>query len=215
VTRDGFTSGASFLVDASYSGNDLAFYGVEELKVTDRLRIDGGLRHQSHAVDGTIADTRPAGGGLDGDARTLYDNNDVVTGTPPPCAIAAAPGVGRWAPIMRRPKLGAFMRFSTATASPSSTICATASLTPQVDTIEGGVKLSTKPFSLYATLFHNRFQGLVTTVITEGARWPRSAAPERRGWRWKASGIPCPPSPSPFREAGSTRITAISSPMTA
>jgi hypothetical protein len=42
-------------------------------------------------------------------------------------------------------------------------------LTPQVDTIEGGVKLSTKPFSLYATLFHNRFQGLVTTVITEGA----------------------------------------------
>jgi hypothetical protein len=42
VTRDGFTSGASFLVDASYSGNDLAFYGVEELKVTDRLRIDGG-----------------------------------------------------------------------------------------------------------------------------------------------------------------------------
>jgi hypothetical protein len=130
VTRDGFTSGASFLVDASYSGNDLAFYGVEELKVTDRLRIDGGLRHQSHAVDGTIADTRPAGaGGLDGDARTLYDNNLVVfTGTTTPCAIVVAPGRGRWAPITRRrPNWAPSCASATATASPSSTICATAS----------------------------------------------------------------------------------------
>jgi hypothetical protein len=87
-------------------------------------------------------------------------------------------------------------------------------LTPQVDTIEGGVKLSTKPFSLYATLFHNRFQGLVTTVITEGAPMASVGGARRRAWNWKASGIPCPLSPSPFREAGSTRITAISSPMT-
>ncbi|WP_343612527.1 TonB-dependent receptor [Novosphingobium sp.] len=173
ITRDGFTSGASFLVDASYSGNDLAFYGVEELKVTDRLRIDGGLRHQSHAVDGTVADTRAAGaGGLDGDPRTLYDNNDVVfTGTATPLRYRG--GAWSWtlgANYAPTAKLGAFMRFSRGNSFPFfDNLRDGITLTPQVDTIEGGVKLSTKPFSLYATLFHNRFQGLVTTVITEGA----------------------------------------------
>ncbi|WP_245653766.1 TonB-dependent receptor domain-containing protein [Novosphingobium rosa] len=173
VTRDGFTSGASFLVDASYSGNDLAFYGVEELKVTDRLRIDGGLRHQSHAVDGTIADTRPAGpGGLDGDPRTLYDNNDVVfTGTATPLRYRG--GAWSWtlgANYAPTTHLSAFMRFSRGNSFPFfDNLRDGITLTPQVDTIEGGVKLSTTPFSLYATLFHNRFQGLVTTVITEGA----------------------------------------------
>lgn len=173
VTRDGFTSGASFLVDAHYTGRDLAFYGVEELKVTDKLRIDGGLRHQSHAVDGTVADTRPAGaGGLDGDPRTLYDNNDVVfTGTTKPLRYRG--GAWSWtlgANYAPTGKLGAFMRFSHGNSFPFfDNLRDGITLTPQVDTIEGGVKLSTRPFSLYATLFHNRFQGLVTTVITEGA----------------------------------------------
>jgi iron complex outermembrane recepter protein len=35
--------------------------------------------------------------------------------------------------------------------------------------VEGGIKLSTRPLSLYATLFHNSFRGLATTVITNGA----------------------------------------------
>jgi outer membrane receptor protein involved in Fe transport len=173
VTRDGFTSGASFLVDASYSGNDLAFYGVEDLKVTDRLRIDGGLRHQSHAVDGTVANTRPAGGGgLDGDPRTVYDNSDVIfTGTATPLRYRG--GAWSWtlgANYAPTTKLGAFMRFSHGNSFPFfDNLRDGITVTPQVDTIEGGLKLSTKPFSLYATLFHNRFQGLVTTVITEGA----------------------------------------------
>ena len=52
ATRDGFTSGSSFNVNANYDGRDVAFYAVDEFQITDKLRIDGGLRYQHHKVTG-------------------------------------------------------------------------------------------------------------------------------------------------------------------
>ena len=40
---------------------------------------------------------------------------------------------------------------------------------PRIDAYEGGLKLTSRPISLYGTLFHNSFHGLATTVITNGA----------------------------------------------
>ena len=42
-------------------------------------------------------------------------------------------------------------------------------VSPRVDNFEGGVKVRTDLVSLYATLFHTKFNGLVTTVIQNGA----------------------------------------------
>ncbi|NII58667.1 TonB-dependent receptor [Sphingomonas aerolata] len=68
VTRDGFSGGSTFKVNARYTGEDVAGYAVDELQITDQLRIDGGVRWQHHSVDGTLenlAATVPAAG-LDG-----------------------------------------------------------------------------------------------------------------------------------------------------
>jgi outer membrane receptor protein involved in Fe transport len=173
ATRDGFASGASFLVNARYTGTDLAFYGVEELKLNDRLRIDGGIRHQHHAVDGTVGNTRLAGpGGLDGNPLTLYDNDDVVLdGTS--SRLRYRGGAWSWtigANIDITRRLGTFARFSHGNSFPFfDNLRDGITVAPQVDTVEGGIKLSTRPLSLYATLFHNSFRGLATTVITNGA----------------------------------------------
>ena len=172
VTRDGFASGSSFLVDARYRGSDLAFYGVEEVKLGERLRIDGGVRHQRHSVEGSVRDTRPAGpGGLDGDQRTLYDNADVVfadTRSP----VRYRGGAWSWtlgANVDVTPHVGAFARFSRGTSFPFfDNLRDGITVAPHIDTIEGGVKLS-GPLSLYATLFRNSFRGLATTVIANGA----------------------------------------------
>lgn len=173
VTRDGFTSGSSFLVDARYTGSDLAFYGAEELDLTRRLRVDAGVRYQWHAVHGAVAGDRPAGaGGLDGDPLTLYDNGDVVLDASS-TRLRYRSGAWSWTiganlDITRR--LGAFARFSHGHSFPFfDNLRDGIDLAPQVDTVEGGVKLSTRPVSLYATLFHNQFRGLATTVITQGA----------------------------------------------
>jgi outer membrane receptor protein involved in Fe transport len=173
VTRDGFASGASFLVDARYTGTDLAFYGVEELKLTDRLRIDAGVRHQHHAVDGTVADNRPAGpGGLDGNPLTLYDNADMVLDGAR-SRLRYRGGAWSWtigANYDVTSHFGAFARFSHGNSFPFfDNLRDGITVAPQVDTVEGGIKLSTRPLSLYATLFHNSFRGLATTVITDGA----------------------------------------------
>jgi len=172
VTRDGFASGSSFLVDARYRGSDLAFYGVEEVTLGEWLRVDGGVRHQRHTVDGSARDTTSVGaGGLDGDPRTLYDNADVVF-TDARTPVRYRGGAWSWtfganADVTAR--FGAFVRLSRGTSFPFfDNLRDGITLAPRIDTIEGGVKLS-GPLSLYATAFRNSFQGLATTVIANGA----------------------------------------------
>ena len=173
VTRDGFTSGASFRVNADYVGRDTALYAVDEWQVTDTLRVDGGVRYQDHRADGRVEDSAPAGpGGLDGDPATLYDNGDVML-------------TGDWTRLHYRHhawswtaganedltgRLSVFARYSRGHSFPFfDNLRDGFDVAPRIDTYEGGVKLGSRPFSLYATLYHNRFHGLATTVITNGA----------------------------------------------
>jgi iron complex outermembrane recepter protein len=72
VTRDGYTGGSFFNVNADYDGREIAGYLFDELQVTDRLRIDAGVRYQHHRVDGTLENNGTTGpAGLDGDPNTL------------------------------------------------------------------------------------------------------------------------------------------------
>jgi len=173
VTRDGFSSGASFRVNADYVGRDTALYAVDEWQVNDNLRLDGGLRYQHHRADGVIEDSAPAGsGGLDRDPATLYDNADVVLD-------------GKWSRLRYRHQawswtagvnddlsgqLSVFARYSRGHSFPFfDNLRDGFDVAPRIDTYEGGLKLTSRPISLYATLYHNLFRGLATTVITNGA----------------------------------------------
>ncbi|MGN6268488.1 MAG: TonB-dependent receptor domain-containing protein [Sphingomonas sp.] len=173
VTQDGFASGASFRVNADYVGRDTAFYAVDEWQVTDALRVDGGIRYQDYRADGRFENTAPAGaGGLDGDPATLYDNDDVVLD-------------GSWSRLDYRhhawswtaganddlsSRLSVFARYSRGHSFPFfDNLRDGFDVAPRIDTYEGGMKLTSRPINLYATLFHNRFDGLATTVITSGA----------------------------------------------
>jgi len=176
VTRNGFTSGSSFAVNAHYTGSDLAFYAVEEVQLTPALRADAGARFQRHSVDGTIENSSAAGpGGLDGDPRTLYDNADVVLdGTYRP--VRYRNGAWSWTVGLNQDigrDLGAFVRYSRGHSFPFfDNLRDGIGVAPRVDTAEAGIKLSTQGLSLYATLFNNRFHGLATTVIAQGAPIP-------------------------------------------
>lgn len=173
VTRNGFSSGGRFPVNADYVGRDTALYAVDELQVNDSLRVDGGLRYQDHRAHGSIEGTALAGpGGLDGDPATLYDNADVVLD-------------GSWRQLRYRHhawswtagvnddltgRLSIFARFSRGNSFPFfDNLRDGLDVAPRIDTYEGGLKLTSRPISLYGTLFHNSFQGLATTVITNGA----------------------------------------------
>lgn len=180
ATLDGFTSGPAFQVRANYEGEDYALYAVDELQLTPQLRIDGGIRWQRHAVDATLR-TPVAGGNvnLDGDPLTLYDNSVTVLGDPR--TIRYRNDAWSWtagANYDFTDEIGVFARYSRGNSFPqfdnlreatAENIANDTGLaaTAEVDTYEGGVKISTGIANLYATVFHNKFDGLATTSLID------------------------------------------------
>jgi outer membrane receptor protein involved in Fe transport len=170
VTRNGFSGGSFFNVNAGYTGEDIAFYAVDEFQVTDKLRIDGGIRWQNHKVDGTLENNSSMD--LDGNPNTLYDNgNAVLNGTF--STIKYRGDEFSWtagANYDVTDQIGVFLRYSRGHSFPFfDNLRDGLTLTQQVDTYEGGIKISTGMLNLYGTLFHNDFKGLTTTVIVSGA----------------------------------------------
>jgi outer membrane receptor protein involved in Fe transport len=171
VTRNGFAQGSFFNVNASYDGKDYAFYAVDEFQVTDALRIDGGIRWQRHEVDGTL-ENNTSNPDVDGNPNTLYDNGDAqLDGTFR--TIRYRGDKFSWtlgANYELSRELGFFARYSRGHNFPFfDNLRDDNRLTQQVDTYEGGVKVSMDLVSAYLTVFHNDFKGLVNSRITNGA----------------------------------------------
>lgn len=166
ATRDGFTSGNGFQVDAFYKGRDYALYGVDELQITDQLRVDGGIRWQRHEVDANVA-TSSATFDPDGNPATLYNNGTTILG--PSRTIAYRDSKWSWTAganydITRQ--IGVFARYSRGNSFPQfDNLREGLTVVAKVDTYEGGIKVSMPMLNVYATVFHNKFDGLATTQI--------------------------------------------------
>ncbi len=177
ATMRGFTSGPTFQVRAHYEGEDTAGYAVDELQITPELRIDAGVRYQRHAVDATLQTPAAATVNLDGNANTLYDNNVTVLGDPR--TIRYREDAWSWTAGVNYDldrSVGVYARYSRGNSFPQFDNLREASPTDisgktglaqvaQVETYEGGLKVSTRSVNLYATVFHNTFDGLATTAL--------------------------------------------------
>jgi outer membrane receptor protein involved in Fe transport len=178
ATLRGFTGGPAFQVRANYAGQDAAFYAVDEFQITEQLRVDAGVRWQRHTVDATLS-TPIAGGNvnLDGNPNTLYDNSVTVLG--PTRTFRYRDDAWSWtagANYDLTSSVGVYARYSRGNSFPQFDNLREASATnianktglaqtAEVDTYEGGLKVSTRMVNLYATVFHNKFDGLATTTL--------------------------------------------------
>ncbi|QAY78740.1 TonB-dependent receptor [Sphingosinicella sp. BN140058] len=167
ATRDGFTSGATFAVNAYYTGTDYAFYAVDEFQITDQLRIDAGARWQRHVVDGRI-ENLTTNVDTDGNPATLFNNGtSVLNGSFRTVDFSKS----RWswtagANFDFTDRIGVFARYSKGRSFPQfDNLRDNLTITATVDTYEAGLKLSMPWLNLYATLFHNKFRGLASTQI--------------------------------------------------
>lgn len=75
----GFTQYSFFNLIADYDANQYSAYGADEWQVTDRLRIDLGMRYDDESIDGSISNARNVD--LDGDPATHWDNATSQAGT--------------------------------------------------------------------------------------------------------------------------------------
>ncbi|CAG1017497.1 Colicin I receptor [Burkholderiaceae bacterium] len=74
ASRNGFvTPPWTYDVNASYNGRATAFYLSDEWRATDKLRLDGGIRHEKRRLDGTLENLTY--GDLDADPLTIFNNN--------------------------------------------------------------------------------------------------------------------------------------------
>lgn len=171
ATLNGFVGGAFFNVNAGYDGREYAFYAVDEYYVTPELRIDAGIRYQHYRARGVL-ENNDFGVDTDGDATTLYNNGSaVLNGTF--SNIAYSNGSTSYtvgANYEFSPQFSVYARYNRGNTNPFfDNLRDGIRISPKVDNYEGGIKVRTDYGTLYATLFHTDFDGLASTVITNGA----------------------------------------------
>lgn len=170
ATQNGFAGGSFFNVNAAYEGEDVAFYLVDELQVTERLRLDAGIRYQNHTVTGRVENNSTIAD-VDGNPDTLFDRNiAVLDGTF--TAIDYEGDEWSWtagANYEFSRRFGAFARYSRGHTFPQfDNLRDGLDITQRVDSYEIGLKATTPLANLYITLFRNEFEGLASTQIIEG-----------------------------------------------
>ena len=77
---NGFTQYSFFNLLADYDASQWSLYLSDEWQVTDRLRLDFGIRHDDEDIDASISNG-VFGVDLDGDPSTVWDNNTALAGS--------------------------------------------------------------------------------------------------------------------------------------
>lgn len=171
ATSRGFTQGSFFNVNAAYDGREVAVYAANEFEITPELRVDAAIRYQYYKANGTL-ENNDFGVDTDGNPNTLFNNGTArLNGTFRTLSfsngqMAYTAGVNyEFSPVV-----SIYARYNRGVTNPFfDNLRDGITISPKVDNFEGGVKLNTRPLSLYATLFRTNFNGLATSVITNGA----------------------------------------------
>lgn len=171
ATQRGFLGGSFFNVNAAYDAREYALYASDEFTITPELKIDAGARYQNYRASGTI-ENNDFGVNIDGNPNTLYDNNTArLNGTFGD--ISYKKGAWSYTGAVNyefTDSIAAYVRYSRGNTNPFfDNLRSGIFVSPKVDNYEAGLKLRTDPLSLYATVFKTEFDGLATTVITNGA----------------------------------------------
>jgi iron complex outermembrane receptor protein len=80
VSQGGKSGNVFYAPVANYKGNNLALFLADEWKISDRLRVDAGLRREKQSLEGSISNL--AAGDTDNNPLTVYNNGtSIPTGT--------------------------------------------------------------------------------------------------------------------------------------
>ena len=80
VSRNGTSGNVFYAPIAHYKGNNVALFLADEWKISDKLRVDAGLRRERQSLEGSISNLRS--GDTDNNALTVYNNGtSIATGT--------------------------------------------------------------------------------------------------------------------------------------
>ncbi len=177
----GYQSGATFSMRESDSGSNEAVFLADEWTVSDRIKVDGGIRYERQEAHLN----REGQNGVDTDHNplTLY-NNSVSTLNGTHTTWDQKNNLFAWtlggnyklskdfSVFARANRGGTMPQFGTiqSLSTPSGVPCAAgaqvcAAPVVKAEQAEIGLKTVGTMYSVYLTLFHNQFTGLVNTVL--------------------------------------------------
>ncbi|WP_454885997.1 TonB-dependent receptor [Sphingomonas oryzagri] len=170
LTRDGFTTGSNYAVNAYYKSDNVAGYVSDEWKI-GKLRLDGGVRVEHTKIKDHYENLSTAD--LDGNPLTAYNNGATyLNGTFSDLTYKKTQvswTVGADYAITNR--LNAFVRANQGALLPQFDDLRNNAGTPdnikpqKARQYEVGLKTSTRFYDLYLTGFYNRFHDLLLTQI--------------------------------------------------
>ena len=165
LTRDGFTTGNSYDVNAHYTSSNIAGYLSDEWKM-GKLRLDGGVRVERTKLNTVFENSST--GDLDGNPLTAYNNNAAYLNGTYTVAGYHKTQVS-WtagADYAFTSRLNGFVRANGGALLPQfddlrGNLGSLDDIKPQtVKQYEVGLKTSTPFYDLYLTGFYNRFHNL-------------------------------------------------------
>ena len=156
LTDGGVLAYGSEFADARGTSDNIAVYASDEWQITDKLRLDGGMRWEHIRTSGEVEGTRKAN----------------LNQSPTPADDSVGVGNGVFTPFSRKydhaawtiganyqyiPESGVFVRYTDTFRLPSiSNFITNAGASPVVQTmnmVEAGVKYSRREFETYLTVF--------------------------------------------------------------
>lgn len=162
VTREGLTGATTARIVGNYDAQNIAVFVADEWEISDRLRLDFGVRYEEQDTDGRVGDTI-SDVDLDGNPLTLYNNDaQILSGTTRRIDhdaddISWTAGLNYYL----TDDISSFLRINSGFKFPQfDNLRDGQDITQTVDQYEIGLKAETDRVSAYLTLFYNEFEGL-------------------------------------------------------
>ncbi|MGC1304939.1 MAG: TonB-dependent receptor [Caulobacteraceae bacterium] len=170
TSPDGIVSPVTTALDNVYDGQNVAGFLSDSWKLTDKLRVDAGIRFEHERVNATIGNTATAN--LNSNPLAIYDNGaSVLTGTSTPLTYSgSASSFAVDANYQFLDHLNGFVAYNHGYALPTfDDLRSGVFQTTYVDQAQGGFKTYGRFYAADITAFYNKFQGQPTTQTLSSA----------------------------------------------
>ncbi|NJO12350.1 MAG: TonB-dependent receptor, partial [Gammaproteobacteria bacterium] len=179
----GFTQYSFFNLAADYDATAWALYASDEWQVTDQLRLDFGVRHDTVDIDASISNGTSVD--LDGNPATPWDNSTALAGT---ARTRSSPdfdhtGYSFGFNFEFNDQHALFGHYTDSAKLPHfDDVRGGSNIKDEVTNIEFGYKTSLPQLALFATLFQTEFDNVFfNDILADGSTARRMAATRTRG----------------------------------
>lgn len=189
ASRAGFIAPAwTYYVNADYNGRNSALYLADEWKLSDALRVDGGVRYERQRITGTLENLDS--GDIDGDPLTLYNNKvsffDGTHSTLNYSDAKASWTLGANYNVSR--EFSAFVRANQGHKFPSFDDLRDGKRgTENIRQFEVGLKTATRLYTAFVTAYVNRLANSQFQVFTNSGNQVSNGGSKTVGLEFEAS----------------------------